>query len=90
MTSSRVDICFRNKEEGGEVLGSSYSIRLESLADENCCLCLQTFKDSFLVCHNVSNTVLYELVGAIQDKWAPGIQGVSVGVASVIQVTSVV
>ena len=90
VTSSRVDICFRNKEEAGEVLGSSCSIRRESLADENCCLCLQTFKDSFLVCHNVSNTVLYEVVGAIQDKWAPGIQGVSVGVASVIQVTSVV
>ena len=36
--------------------------------------------------NNVSNTVLYEVVGAIQDKWAPGIQGVSVGVASVIQV----
>ena len=68
------------------MLGSSSSIRRESLADDHCCLCLQTFRDSFLVCHNVSNTVLYEVVGAIQEKWAPGIQGVSVGVASVIQV----
>ena len=88
VTSSRVDICFRNKEEAGEVLGSSSSIRRESLVgDDHSCLCLQTFRDSFLVCHNVSNTVLYEVVSAIQDKWAPGIQGVSVGVASVIQVT---
>ena len=62
VTSSKVDFCFRIKEEG-EMLGSSYSICRESLAD-----------------------VLYEVVGAIQDKWAPGIQGVSVGVASVIQV----
>ena len=86
VTSSRVDICFRNKEDAGQVLGSSSSIRRESLTDDHCCLCLQTFKDSFLVCHNVSNTVLYEVVGAIQDQWAPGIQGVSEGVASVIQV----
>ena len=86
VTSSRVDICFRNKEEAGEVLGSSYSIRRESLVDDNCCLCLQTFRDSFLICHNVSNTVLYDVVSAIQDKWGPGIQGVSAGVASVIQV----
>ena len=88
VTNSRIDICFRNKEDSnmGMTMGSSYSLRRESLFDENSCLCIQTFKSSYLICHNVSNTCLYELVTCIQDKWEPGISGVSVGVASVIQV----
>ena len=87
VTTSRIDICFRRSEVTGESrMGSSYSLRRESLYDsENCCLCLQTFKDSGLICHNVSNTVLLELVTALQELWSPGIAGVSVGVASVIQ-----
>ena len=67
-------------------MGSSYSLGRDSLADENCCLCLQTYRDSYLICHNVSNTVLYDVVTSIQDQWPPGITGVSMGVASVIQV----
>ena len=43
-------------------------------------------QDSSLICHNVSNTVLLELVTTLQDLWSPGLAGVSVAVASVIQV----
>ena len=42
-------------------------------------------QDSSLICHNVSNTVLLELVTTLQDLWSPGLAGVSVAVASVIQ-----
>ena len=82
-TNSRIDICFRNKEDSnmGMTTGSSYSLQKESLFDENSCLCLQTYKSSYLICHNVSNTCLFELITCIQDKWSPGISGVSVGVA---------
>ena len=92
VTNSRIDICFRNKEGGinTPTMGSTYSIRRDSsmtIQEENSCLCLQTYKDSYLICHNVSNTCLYELVTSVQDSWTPGIAGVSVGVASVIQVS---
>ena len=87
VTTSRIDICFRSSQMTGESrMGSSYSLRRESLYDtENSCLCLQTFKDSSLICHNVSNTVLLELVNTLQHIWSPGLAGVSVAVASVIQ-----
>ena len=92
VTNSRIDICFQNKDEshsnsGTSIsVGSSYSIKRDSIYDESSCLCLQTFKDSYLICHNVSNTCLMEVVTCIQDSWSPGIKGVSIGVASVIQV----
>ena len=95
VTNSRIDICFRYKEGGinTPTMGSTYSIRRGSsmtIQEENSCLCLQTYKDSYLICHNVSNTCLYELVTAVQEHWTPGIAGVSVGVASVIQVCGAV
>ena len=73
VSSSRIDICFRSSDMSGDSgMGSSNSIRRESVYDENSCLCLQTFRDSYLICHNVSNTVLLELVTTLQEVWAPG------------------
>ena len=89
VSSSRIDICFSaaSSDLTNHSMGSSYSLGRESLQqDDNCCLCLQTFRDSYLICHNVSNTVLYDLVTSIQEQWTPGIIGVSTAVASVIQV----
>ena len=84
----RTDICFRKKELPGELMGSTYSLitpSRDSNEDDNSCLCLETFDDNYLGFHNVANTVLQELVTTIQEKWSPGISGVSMGVASVIQ-----
>ena len=84
VTSSRIDICFRSSDmAGGSKMGSTNSIRRESTYEENSCLCLQTFRDADLICHNVSNTVLLELVNTLQQVWR--LRGVSVGVGSVIQ-----
>ena len=82
-------ICFRRKFDGEEreVFGSSYSLLSQmgtSKDSENSCLCLETFKDNYLGFHDVSNTVLYELVDRIQEDWEPGIRGVSMAVSSVI------
>ena len=83
----QTEICFRKKDIGGE-LGSTYSLltqRRESNEDENSCLCLELSGGAYLGLHNVPNTALHELVKTIQAVWAPGIRGVSMGVASVIQ-----
>jgi len=51
---------------------------------ENSCLCLETYRDNYLGFHDVSNTVLYNLVDTVQQDWRRGIRGVSMAVSSVI------
>ena len=48
------------------------------------CLCLETYGSNYLGFHEVSNTILHELVTSIQTDHGAGVSGVSVGVASVI------
>ena len=84
-------ICFRRKYEGDdgkELFGSSYSL-LSGMGsskdgEQNNCLCLETFRENYLGFHDVSNTVLYEVVDTIQKDWSPGIKGISMAVSSVI------
>ena len=83
----RTDICFRKKESVEEA-GSTFSLitpRRDSTEDDQTCLCLETCQDHCLGLYNVPNTVLHELVTTIQAGWVPGIRGVSMAVASVIQ-----
>ena len=86
---SQTTICFKRKENPNSSEGftssSSSLTRLGSSIDgENSCLCLEIFQSNYLGFINASNTVLHELVSAIQKEWSPGIRGVSMGVASVI------
>merc|ERR1711915_327066 len=48
------------------------------------CMCLEVFHDSYLGFHDVSNTLLHDLVTTILKGWIPGIRGVSMGVSSVL------
>ena len=72
-------ICFQKQEDkegfASSVLGE----------EDKTCLSLEIFQDTFVGFHNVSHTVLLELVTTIQREWAPGVRGVSMGVASVIR-----
>ncbi len=84
-------ICFRRKygydEQHQQVFGSNTSIlsQLGSSKDgDNNCLCLETYKDCYVGFHDVTNTVLYELVETIRNEWTPGLKGVSMAVSSVI------
>ena len=83
-------ICFRRKydaEEQQQVFGSNTSLLSQcgsSKEGDNNCLCLETYRDSYIGFHDVTNTVLYELVETIQNEWSPGIKGVSMAVSSVI------
>ena len=79
-------ICFRKFRECGQEFGSTdLLLGPKGLGiEENCCLCLETYRDNYLGFHNVSNAVLLELVTTIQRHWSPGVSGVSMGVASVI------
>ena len=73
-------ICFRQRK--GTDLSESMGSLL--LAEENACLSMEIYKSNFIGFHNVSNTLLLDLVTTIQKEWSPGIRGVSMGVASVI------
>jgi len=80
-------ICFRRKHDLEQVFGSNASLlsQLGSSKDgDNNCLCLETYKDCYVGFHDVTNTVLYELVQTIQGEWSPGLKGVSMAVSSVI------
>lgn len=82
-------ICFRRKydAEDREIYGSNFSLLSNMGASkdgENNCLCLETYKSNYLGFHDVTNTVLYEVVNTIQQEWQPGIKGVSMAVSSVI------
>jgi len=48
------------------------------------CLCLEIYGSNYLGFHEVSNTVLHDLVTSIQTDHRDGVTGVSVSVASVI------
>jgi hypothetical protein len=80
LTSS---ICF-HRRKGRDLCGSSGSIKTEVSFEDNSCLCLEIFQDKFLGFHNISHTVLLEIVTTVQREWTPGIRGVSMEVASVI------
>jgi hypothetical protein len=45
---------------------------------------LLLYRDNYLGFHDVSNTILYNLVDTIQQEWRRGIRGVSMAVSSVI------
>jgi len=83
-------ICFKRKEgntASQEDFGSTYSMlsRMGASTDgDNSCLCLEIFQSNYLGFYSTSNTVLHDVISAIQREWAPGIRGVSMGVASVI------
>ena len=78
-------ICFRKRESKEEFVSTDLlSQSTGSGTEENSCLCLETYQDTYLGFHNVCNEVLLELVTTIQERWSPGIKGVSIGVASVI------
>lgn len=81
----QTDICFRRGKDKEE-LGSSDLLSLikGSETQENSCLCLETYQDTYLGFHNVCNEVLLDLVTTIKERWSPGIRGISIGVASVI------
>jgi hypothetical protein len=69
----QVTICFKLKEDCVE--GSAMSLK----PVEASCLCLETYGSNYLGFHNVSNTILHEIVTSLQ-----GVVGVSMGVSSVI------
>jgi hypothetical protein len=90
-------ICFRRRGDMTDenIYGSNYSLlshsggtkettTMNAGGGENSCLCLETYRDNYLGFHDVSNTVLYNLVDTIQQDWPRGIRGVSMAVSSVI------
>jgi len=83
-------ICFKKRKEdqrGVEQYGSRYSMlsSADSSKDmEHSCICLETYGSQYLGFHEVSNTILHDIVHAIQEEYKEGVQGVSMGVASVL------
>ena len=89
VTGLQATVCFRWKEDRSVL--DPYSSRYSMLSSagssrdwENSCLCLETYGSNYLGFHEVSNTILHELVTSIQNDYSAGVQGVSMGVASVI------
>ena len=87
-------ICFRRRcdHTDDSLYGSNYSLLSHTgsakettpvAASENSCLCLETYRDNYLGFHDVSNTILYNLVDTIRQEWRRGIRGVSMAVSSV-------
>ena len=66
-------ICFRRR----------HTLGWQQPEPDTHCLCLETCQASYLVLHQVPNTVLAELVTTAQAYW--GVQGVSSAVSSVIR-----
>lgn len=82
-------ICFKRKEEQspGDQYGSRYSILSSAGSSkdmEHSCVCLETYGSQYLGFHEAPNTILHDIVQAIQVEYMEGVQGVSMGVASVI------
>jgi len=73
----QVTICFKMKEDFME---SDMSLK----PVEASCLCLETYGCNYLGFHNVSNTLLHEIVSCLQTDLAEVVVGVSMGVSSVI------
>ena len=51
---------------------------------EHSCICLETYGSDYLGFHAAPNTVLHDIVESIRTEYQAGVQGVSMGVASVI------
>ena len=82
-------ICFRRKEEpsSSDQYGSRYSVLSSAGSSrdlEHSCICLETFGSNYLGFHEAPNTILHDIVEAIQTEYKEGVRGVSTGVASVI------
>eukprot|EP00092_Neocalanus_flemingeri_P001900 GFUD01002028.1.p1 GENE.GFUD01002028.1~~GFUD01002028.1.p1 ORF type:complete len:383 (-),score=76.39 GFUD01002028.1:152-1300(-) len=82
-------VCFMRKKDTlvSDPYSSTYSVLSSTGSSrdwENSCLCLETYGSNYLGFHEVSNTILHELVTSIQNDYPAGVQGVSMGVASVI------
>jgi len=75
-TLSQVAICFVKNED---LLSTS------SDTTNDGCLCIETYRNTYVGFHNVNNNNLLDLVQTIQDVWDPGVVGVSDGVMSVIK-----
>ena len=72
--STHVAICFIKDDE--EITQNS-DLRSD-------CLCIESYRSTYLGFMNVTNSVLLELVNTIREVWRPGVVGVSDGVMSVI------
>ena len=64
---------------------SMYSRASSVESVEEACLCLKACGSNLLGFQNVSNTTLHNLVSTIQDDYSGGVEGVSMGVASIIR-----
>jgi len=78
----QVTICFKRKEDFSEDNKHDSALSLRPV--EASCLCLETYGSNYLGFHNVSNTILHEIVTSIQNDYPDGVVGVSGGVSSVI------
>ena len=79
----QVTICFKIKEDLIDTTKSSSAMSLRPV--EASCLCLETYGSNYLGFHNVSNTILHEIVTSMQGVCYPeGVVGVSMSVSSVI------
>ena len=88
-TGPQATICFKKKEEPrwSDQYGSRFSVLSSAGSSkdmENTCICLETYGSNYLGFHEASNTILHDIVTAIQNEYSEGVQGVSIGVASVI------
>ena len=90
VTGPQATVCFKRREGGthsSDPYSSRYSVLSSagsSMDSDNSCLCLETYGSAYLGLHEVSNTILHELVTCIQNDYHAGVRGVSMGVASVI------
>lgn len=83
-------IYFKRKSDSNKIepYGSRFSIqsKLGSTRDlENSCICLETYGQNFLGFHEASNTLIHDIINNLQNDYAEGVEGVSIGVASVIE-----
>ena len=53
------------------------------------CLCLETYGTNCLGFHDVSNSVLFDLVQCVLSEWMPGVGGISAAISSVVSDYSV-
>jgi len=73
----QMTMCFKVKDDVSQQSDSDRHL-------DASCLCLETYGSNYLGFHNVSNTILHEIVTSIQRDWPGGVLGVSMGVSSVI------
>merc|ERR1712198_176376 len=73
----QMTMCFKVKDDVSQQSDSDRHL-------DASCLCLETYGSNYLGFHNVSNTILHEIITSIQRDWPGGVLGVSMGVSSVI------